>query len=85
MQQVKEIITQLAACWIVLDIAKKSNYDGYQRGLASVVYKFFDKKFSCGAAKSEIMANQQLDEKLHKPIVRKFEKRNVYSSFKGNI
>ena len=85
MQQVKEIITQLAACWIVLDIAKRSNYDGYQRGLASVVYKFFDKKFSCGAAKGEIMANQQLDEKLHKPIVRKFEKRNVYSSFKGNI
>ena len=25
-------------------IAKNSKYDGYQRGLASMVYKFFDKK-----------------------------------------
>ena len=25
------------------NIAKNPNYDGYQRGLASVVYKFFDK------------------------------------------
>ena len=25
------------------DIAKNSKYDGYQRGLASMVYKFFDK------------------------------------------
>ena len=29
------------------NIAKNSKYDGYQRGYASVVYKFFDKK-SCG-------------------------------------
>ena len=27
-------------------IASDSKYDGYQRGLASVVYKFFDKKSS---------------------------------------
>ena len=26
------------------DIAKNPKYDGYQRGLASMVYKFFDKK-----------------------------------------
>ena len=26
------------------NIAKDSKYDGYQRGLASMVYKFFDKK-----------------------------------------
>ena len=26
------------------DIAKDPRYDGYQRGLASMVYKFFDKK-----------------------------------------
>ena len=26
------------------NIAKNSKYDGYQRGLASMVYKFFDKK-----------------------------------------
>ena len=26
------------------NIAKNAKYDGYQRGLASIVYKFFDKK-----------------------------------------
>ena len=26
-------------------IASDRKYDGYQRGLASMVYKFFDKKF----------------------------------------
>ena len=33
----------------------------------------------------EIILNQQSAEKLHKPIVKKFEKRKVYSSFKDNI
>ena len=27
------------------NVAKNPKYDGYQRGLASIVYKFFDKKF----------------------------------------
>ena len=31
------------------------------------------------------MPNQQLANEIHKPIVRKFEKRRVYSSFKDNI
>ena len=50
-------------------------YDGYQRSLAS----------GGGAVKSEIMLNQQLAEGLHKPIIRNFEKRKVYPSFKDNI
>ena len=33
---------------------------------------------SC-AIKNEIMSNKQLAEKLHKPIIRKFEKQKVYS------
>ena len=40
---------------------------------------------SGGVVKSEIKSNQELAEELHKPIVRKFEKREVYSSFKYNI
>ena len=28
----------------VFNIAKNSKYDGYQSGLASMVYKFFEKK-----------------------------------------
>ena len=65
------------------NIAKNPKYDGYQRGLASMVYKFFDKKTSGGAIK--FMQNQKLAKELHKPIIRKFNKRRVYSSFKDNI
>ena len=44
--------------------------DGYQRGLASIVYKFFDKKSSGGGIVDE--PNHQLANELHKPITRKF-------------
>ena len=71
------------------DIAKDPKYDGYQRGLASMVYKFFDKKSVGSAAKcvnTKITPqNQQLAEELHKPIIRKIKKRKVYSPFKDNI
>ena len=55
------------------DIAKDPKYDGYQRGLASMVYKFFDSKVSGRGAKL-IPENEQLANELHKPIIRKFEK-----------
>ena len=45
----------------------------------------FDKKTAGGAVKNDIMQNIELAEQLHKPIVRKFEKRKVHSSFKDNI
>ena len=65
------------------DIAKNPKYDGYQRGITSMVYKFSDKKSSgANTLGGAIMQNQQLAEELHKSIVRKFEKRKVYSSFK---
>ena len=66
------------------DIAKDPKYDGYQKGLASMVYKFFDSKVSGSGAKLALQ-NEQLAEELHKPIIRKFEKRRVYSTFKDNI
>ena len=65
------------------DIAKDPKYDGYQRGLASMVYKFFDSKVSGSSAKLT-PENKHLANELHKPIIRKFEKRRVYSTFKGN-
>ena len=58
------------------------------RGLASMVYKVFDKKTKgSGAtlANKSITQNKQLAEELHKPIIRKFKKENVYSAFKDNI
>ena len=46
---------------------------------------FFDKEFSGSSAKSETMPNQGLAEEWHKPVITKFEKQKVYSSFKDNI
>ena len=67
------------------DITKNPKYDGYQRGLASGVCKSFDEKPSGGAVKSEIMLNQELAEELYKPIIRRFGKQKVHSSFTDNI
>ena len=44
-----------------------------------MVYKFFDK----GSGINE--PNYRLANELHKPVIRKFLKRKVYSSFKDNI
>ena len=67
------------------NIAKNPKYGGYQRGLASMVYKFFDKKISGSGIKNENMSDQQLAEELHKSIIRKGKKRKVHSSFIDNI
>ena len=67
--------------------AKDPKYDVYQRGLASMIYKFFDKS-SAGSGVVNIKLtpqNQELTEELHKPIIRKFEKRKVNAAFKDNI
>ena len=66
------------------EIAKDPKYYGSQRGLASLAYKFFDKK-AAGNGVKFIPQNGQLAEELHKPIIRKFEKRKAYSAFKDNI
>ena len=50
-----------------------------------MIYKFFDKKSKGAGIKNEIKENQQLVDELHKPIIRKFKKRKVYSSFTENI
>ena len=61
-------------------IASNPKYDGYQRGLTSMVYKFFDEK-SKGSDISALLANKSANEpnyqsanELHKPIIRKFKK-----------
>ena len=64
------------------NIAKDLKYDGYQRGLASMVYKFFDKKLEGSDIKNEIKQNQQLVEELHKPIIRKFQKQKSIQHLK---
>ena len=66
------------------NVAKNPKYDGYQRGLASMVYKLFDKKSTgSGIANSEV--KKIIAEELHKPIIRNFKKRTVYLGFKDHI
>ena len=80
------------------DIASNSEYDDYQRGLAIMVYKFFDKKSTAGPSYLERIgsgfkklknttksSSSILADELHKPIIKKFDKRKVYPQFKDNI
>ena len=74
-----------------LSIASDPKYDGYQRGLVSMVYKFLNEKSSGSdvgtslANKSATEPNYQFANELHREIIRKFKKRKVYSSFRDNI
>ena len=61
-------------CDKVCNIAKNPKYDEYQRGLASMVYKLFDKKTSGKGIK-------QLAKELHKPVIRKFKIKEKYIHF----
>ena len=80
------------------NIASNPEYDGHQKGLASMVYKFFDKKSTAGPSSLERMgsgfkklknmiksSSSIVADELHKPIINKFNKRKVYSQFKENI
>ena len=89
----KDLINRTKADKVLRDkaynIASNPKYHGYQRGLASMVYKFFDKKSTgSGTAKpsslERIASFSILADELHKPIIKKFEKRKVYSQFKDN-
>ena len=72
-------------------IASDPKYDGYQRGLASMVYRFLDKKPSGNgvdtslANKSATEPNYQLANELHRQIIKKIKKWKIYSSFRDNI
>ena len=67
-----------------IKIAVDPKYNGYKRGLASVVFiKFFDKKSSGSSVDAE--PNYQLANELHKKIIRKFKRRNPYLSFRDNV
>ena len=48
-----------------------------------MVFKFFDKIFTGSDINS--ISNEQLADELHKPIIKKFKRGRVYSSFRDNI
>ena len=59
------------------NVANSPKYDGYQRGLASMVYMFFDKKSTGRGVNNGIQPNIQLTDELHRPIIRNLKKRTV--------
>ena len=65
------------------EIVSNPKYDGYQRVLGSMVFKYFNKKAAGSGIKS--MSNQQLANELHKPIIRKFKRRRPYFPFRDKI
>ena len=88
MSLIKHVLRDLKSSKVLRDkafkIASDPKYDGYQRGLASMVFKFFDKK-SKGSGINTNEFNYQLANELHKPVTKKLKQRKVYSSFKDNI
>ena len=84
-----------------LKIAMDLKINEYQRGLASMVYKFFDEKTKGSGIKSDkrfpesskklnksvkiLPENKILAKELHKPIIKNFKRRKVYSTFKDHI
>ena len=85
----KDLNRRTAADKILRDeafgIAKNPKYDKYQHELASMVYKFFNKKPSGSSMKNENVSNKELAEELHKTIIKKFNKRKLHSNFIDNI
>ena len=92
----KDLINRTKSDKVLTDkaynIASNPEYDGYQRSLASMVYKFFYKKsMGSGTAKPSSLerivkdSSSILADELHKPVIKKFNKTKVYSQFKDNI
>ena len=58
------------------EITTNRNCDEYQRVLASMAYKFFDKKAGLG-----VNVNEQLAKELHKLVIKKFKKKKSICQF----
>ena len=72
-------------CGEAFNIAKTLKYDWYQWWLTSMVYKLLDQDTFGSSIKNKNISNEQLAEELHKPVIKKINKRKVHSPFKDNI
>ena len=73
------------------DIASNPEYNGYKRGLASMVYTFFNKKSTSGPSSLERMgsgfkklknSSSILADELHKPVIKKLKKEKYIDNLK---
>ena len=53
------------------EIAKNLKHDWYQRGLASIIYKIFDKKTGSTV---KVNVNEEPIQELHKSVIKKIQK-----------
>ena len=53
-------------------------HDGYQRGLALMVYKQFDKKSPGSGVTKKIMSNQELVKKLQQHLLENLKKKSMF-------
>ena len=70
------------------EIARNCKHDGYQTPLASMVYKYFNKKTGSGGLVTSNMGasvNEKLAEELQTTTMKKFKRRKVYARFKDII
>ena len=67
------------------NIASNPEYDGYKRGLASMVSNFFDKTSTGSGINTTKSSYSILADELHKTVIKNFNKRKVYLQFKDNI
>ena len=78
----KDLVKRTQSAKVLRDkafkIASDPEYDGYQRGLAPMVYKFFDNKSTGSGVATE--SNCQFPNELYRQIIRKFKRRKVHSS-----
>ena len=77
MNSTKLVLLLISWCSISWENARNCKYDAYQKALASMAYKIFDKKTGSGAS-----VNEHLPKELHKPAIKNFKKRKVYARFK---
>ena len=52
------------------EIARNCKYERYQKALAKMVYKFFDKKTGL-----RVSVNEKVAEKVHRPVIKKLRKK----------
>ena len=67
------------------EIARNRGYDGYKKALASMVYKFFDKKAGSGViatSKVWVSVNEQLAEELHKTVIKNLKEEKFMRDLK---
>ena len=71
----KRILSDIVLKNKALKIASNPKCNGYERGLASMLYKSFDKKSKGSGLKKNqgnFLQNSQLANELHKSVIRKF-------------